>query len=99
MGRVGVKSGKGMAYFMTNRSAGTIVSGNRVNEIFDLTGKVAVVTGGAGGIGTVYGRALAEAGAAVALADLDGGAANEQAAKLAAEGHQAIGVKLDITNP
>ena len=75
------------------------MSAIRADQLFDLTGKVAVVTGGAGGIGTVYGRALAEAGAAVALADLDGGGARAAAEKLAPEGHRAIGVQLDITDP
>jgi len=75
------------------------VSSIRANEIFDLTGKVAVVTGGAGAIGVIYGRALVQAGAAVALADLHNDSACDQAAKLAAEGHQAIGVQLDVTDP
>lgn len=66
---------------------------------FMLEGKVAIVTGGAGGIGRVYGRALAEAGAAVVLADLDGAAADQEAAKLAADGHDAMGVAVDITDP
>src|ERR1700759_3408521 len=34
-----------------------------VKELFDLTGKIAVVTGGAGGIGEVYAEALCEVGA------------------------------------
>jgi len=65
----------------------------------DLTGKVAIITGGAGGIGAVFGRALAEQGASVVLADLD----HERAAKVAdtidAGGGTAIGVGLDVTNP
>ena len=40
-------------------------------DLFDLTGKVAVITGGAGGIGVVYAEALAEAGASVVVADLE----------------------------
>ncbi|MFC5749246.1 SDR family oxidoreductase [Actinomadura rugatobispora] len=64
-----------------------------------LDGKVAIVTGGAGAIGQVYGRALAEAGAAVALADLDGDGAERAAAALAADGFQATGVRVDITDP
>ncbi|KUN80780.1 SDR family oxidoreductase [Streptomyces griseoruber] len=63
-----------------------------------LDGKVAVVTGGAGAIGQVYGRALAEAGAAVVLADLDGARAESAAATLASDGLQALGVQTDITD-
>src|ERR1700730_18261496 len=69
------------------------------SELFDLTGRVAVITGGAGGIGVVYGGALCEAGASVALADLDGEAAAAEAAKIAADGFEAIGVELDVTDP
>ena len=54
---------------------------------FSLEGKVAVVTGGAGGIGREYGRALGEAGAAVVLADLNGDQAREAAAELEAARH------------
>src|SRR5437016_3078652 len=75
-------------------------------DLFDLTGKVAVITGGAGGIGTVYGGALVRAGASVVLADVDGDAAARAAAALA-EGcgggtparARAIGVALDVTSP
>lgn len=68
----------------------------RADELFDLTGKVAVITGGAGGIGVVYGEALAEAGAAVVLADLDEAAAQAVADDLAAKGHRAVGVAVDV---
>ena len=65
---------------------------------FDLSGKVAIVTGGAGGIGTAYCRALAEAGAAVAVADIDTQAAEAAAKALTGAGHKAIGVTLDVTD-
>jgi NAD(P)-dependent dehydrogenase (short-subunit alcohol dehydrogenase family) len=65
---------------------------------FRLDGKVAVVTGGGGAIGQVYGRTLAEAGAAVALADLNGDGAAEAAARMEKEGLSAIGVQVDITD-
>ncbi len=63
-----------------------------------LDSKVAVVTGGAGAIGRVYGRALAEAGAAVVLADLNGEGSEHAAAELAADGLKAVGVRVDITD-
>lgn len=65
---------------------------------FGLDGKVAIVTGGGGAIGQVYGRALAEAGAAVVLADVAGEAAERAAAELADDGLRATGVLVDITD-
>ena len=67
-------------------------------ELFDLTGKVAVITGGAGDIGVAYGRALGEAGASVALADLNGAAAAGFADELDADGLQAVGVSVDVAD-
>jgi NAD(P)-dependent dehydrogenase (short-subunit alcohol dehydrogenase family) len=68
------------------------------NELFDLSGKVAVITGAAGSIGVVYGRALGEVGASVVLADLNGSLAESEAAKLTADGLPAIGVAVDVTD-
>ena len=65
---------------------------------FSLSDRVAIVTGGAGGIGREYGGALAAAGAAVVLADLDESAALAAAADLRTHGAQAIGVELDVTS-
>jgi NAD(P)-dependent dehydrogenase (short-subunit alcohol dehydrogenase family) len=65
---------------------------------FGLEGKVAIVTGGAGGIGRAYARALGEAGAAVAVADLNVEAADATAAALADDGIRAIGVGVDIAD-
>jgi NAD(P)-dependent dehydrogenase (short-subunit alcohol dehydrogenase family) len=64
-----------------------------------LEGKVAIITGGAGGIGSIFGRELARRGAAVVLADLNGDGARKQAETLTADGHRAIGADLDVTDP
>ena len=42
-----------------------------VKKIFDLSGKVILLTGAAGNLGTQYARGLTEAGADVVLADID----------------------------
>jgi NAD(P)-dependent dehydrogenase (short-subunit alcohol dehydrogenase family) len=63
-----------------------------------LQGKVAIVTGAAGGIGSAYARGLAEAGAAVALADINGDAAAAGASALTADGHRAVGVQVDVSS-
>ena len=68
----------------------------KASELFDLSGKVAVITGGAGSIGMAYGRALGEAGASVVLADVDEGAATKAADTLKAEGFAALGVAVDV---
>jgi NAD(P)-dependent dehydrogenase (short-subunit alcohol dehydrogenase family) len=61
-----------------------------------LGGKVAVVVGGAGGIGTATCTRLAEEGCAVALGDLDVGAAAEVAEKIRSSGGQALARETDI---
>jgi NAD(P)-dependent dehydrogenase (short-subunit alcohol dehydrogenase family) len=60
-----------------------------------LAGKVAVVTGGGRGIGQAISRSLAREGVRVAIADLDGAAAEAAAA---ATGGGAIGLALDVTD-
>jgi NAD(P)-dependent dehydrogenase (short-subunit alcohol dehydrogenase family) len=68
----------------------------KASERFDLSGKVAVITGGAGSIGMAYGRALGESGASVVLADVDEGAATKAADALKADGFAAVGVAVDV---
>ncbi len=66
---------------------------------FDLTGKVAVVTGGVGLLGKGFCRTLAQAGAKVVVADLNKDAADAYAETLQAEGLQAMGVGVNVTQP
>ena len=64
---------------------------------FDLTGKVAVVTGGNGGIGLGMARGLARAGASVAVVGRDAGKSAGAVAELEALGATAIAVEADLT--
>jgi 2-hydroxycyclohexanecarboxyl-CoA dehydrogenase len=77
--------------------AGSVAS-EYERHVVGVSGKVAVVTGGAGGIGSAIAAQLAEAGASVALWDLDEDAAGGAAAAIEAEGG-AIGVSVDVTDP
>jgi gluconate 5-dehydrogenase len=67
-------------------------------RLFDLTGRVAIVTGGTKGLGTAMAAALASAGASVAVCGRSESEANEVAARLAADyGVQTLGVAADVT--
>jgi len=63
----------------------------------DFSGKVALVTGAASGMGLATARAFAEAGAAVVLADFKEDAAKAAAQKLVAAGHKALAVRCDVS--
>jgi len=64
-------------------------------EPAELAGRVALVTGGAGGIGSAVARALTEAGALVVVTDLDAAAAGSVAEEL---GPRARAVEMDVTD-
>ena len=70
-----------------------------IQQKFDLTGRAAIVTGGVGLLGAEFCRTLAEAGAAVAVVDLDASASQETADSLTKSGHKALAVSADITKP
>jgi 2-deoxy-D-gluconate 3-dehydrogenase len=71
----------------------------KIQEKFDLTGRVAVVTGGVGLLGTEFCRTLAEAGAAVAVVDLNASASQAVAGSLTSSGYQTLALPTDITQP
>jgi 2-dehydro-3-deoxy-D-gluconate 5-dehydrogenase len=67
-------------------------------SLFDLTGRVALVTGGNGGIGLGMARGLAGAGAAVAIAGRNTAKSEAAAAELANLGAKTAVVSGDVTN-
>lgn len=75
-------------------------AGSSVHARLDLTGRVVVITGGAGLLGRQHAEAVAEMGGVPVLVDIDG----EQVAAVAAEigttfDVQAVGLQADITRP
>ncbi|HXD12304.1 MAG TPA: SDR family oxidoreductase [Anaerolineales bacterium] len=70
-----------------------------IQDKFDLSGRLAVVTGGAGLLGAEFCRTLAEAGASVSVVDLNASASQAVADTLTKSGYQALAVPADITRP
>jgi 2-deoxy-D-gluconate 3-dehydrogenase len=68
-------------------------------HLFDLQGKVAIVTGGNGGIGLGIARGLGQSGASVALAGRNEEKTRAAVADLESEGIKAFGVRVDVTDP
>jgi 3-oxoacyl-[acyl-carrier protein] reductase len=68
-----------------------------VHGLFELRGRVVVVTGGAVGIGRIYCEHLCAAGARVVIADIAGEAGDKLATRLQEEGHEAISLRTDIS--
>jgi 2-dehydro-3-deoxy-D-gluconate 5-dehydrogenase len=67
-------------------------------KLFDLTGRVAIVTGGNGGIGLGMARGLAQAGAAVVLAGRNADKSTAAVKELEALGAKAAMAKVDVTS-
>jgi len=82
----------------------------KLPDLFNLSGRVSVVTGGAGLLGAEFCKTLAQAGAQVVIADIDGEAAHTLAASLdrdwpaveiptQSSTRRAIGISTDVTSP
>ena len=74
------------------------MSHRSITQLFDLTGKTAVVTGGSMGIGYGIVKRLAEAGATVIIADVDEAEGNRKVAELAKLQRQTFFVKTDVSS-
>ena len=71
-----------------------------MRDLFDLTDRVAVITGGVGVLGLQFAHALAERGAHIVLADLDQTTCDQCAAKIGAEYETAsLGIACDVAKP
>ncbi len=69
------------------------------HSLFDLSGRAALVSGAARGVGRAIALALAEAGADLMLADLDETGAAATAADVGALGRRAVPVRCDVSDP
>ena len=65
---------------------------------FRLDGRIALITGGAQGLGFGFARALVDVGASVMIADVNGDGAAAAAEKLTAAGFEAASVQADVTD-
>ena len=66
------------------------------SPLFDLSGKVAIITGGANGIGAACSRMLAEYGASIVIADLKIGDAQKVVDEIKANGGKALAVECNV---
>jgi 3-oxoacyl-[acyl-carrier protein] reductase len=70
----------------------------KASEMFDLTGRVAMVTGASSGLGTQFARALADNGAAVALVARRVDRLTALRDEIAARGGRAVAIEADVTD-
>lgn len=69
-----------------------------MNELFDLSGKVALITGGTHGIGMAVGKILGKAGAKICVNDLDQSRLDEARKQYAEAGIDAFTIVFDVTS-
>jgi 2-deoxy-D-gluconate 3-dehydrogenase len=74
------------------------VSGNGLKQAFDLSGRVAIVTGGNGGIGLGMARGMAAAGAAIVVAGRNRDKSRRAVAELEELGATAVAIEVDVTS-
>ena len=67
-------------------------------QLFDLSGRVALITGGAGHLGGVFARVLAGAGARLGIVDVDRVGVDERVAQLRSAGADAVGFSADVAD-
>ena len=72
---------------------------NQADSLFDLKGRVALVTGGGSGLGRVFCEALAESGADIAIGDIDEEGALKTTEMLEKFGRRSLVVTADVTHP
>jgi NAD(P)-dependent dehydrogenase (short-subunit alcohol dehydrogenase family) len=70
-----------------------------IHELFDLAGRVGLVSGAAQGMGRAMAFALAEAGADLLLADINTGGVRKTADQIGALGRRAVAVTCDVSEP
>jgi 3-oxoacyl-[acyl-carrier protein] reductase len=70
----------------------------KASELFDLTGRVALVTGASSGLGVQFARALADNGAAVALVARRADRLSALREEIEAKGGRAVAIEADVTD-
>ncbi len=75
-----------------------MAEGMDATSLFDLSGRTVIVTGGAGGIGKVYSRALGQVGANVVIADITDNEGGALAGEIADSGGNAIYAATDVSD-
>jgi len=79
--------------------ADALIGAKPILERFSLKGKTALVTGGGQGIGRAFAHALAEAGASVAIVDINLALAEKVAVELRAKSAKSMAIAADVTKP